>query len=91
MENLAEVIYTYEKVEDKIKITSTTTEVNESSKELTIADLENQKASLEVSKTNTLIYYNDNIARLNEEIAVIEGQILEAGKLGVVKKDIQVK
>lgn len=83
--------YTYKVVEDKIEITSKETTVTESSQEYTIEDLEAKIATLEVSKKNTLEYFNTNTARLEAEIVVIKEQIEEAGKMGISKKVIEVK
>jgi len=68
--------YSYTKEDNRVVIIST--EVKTAEEKVNIEELEAKIAALEVSKTNTLVYYNDNIARLNAEIAVIKGHIAEA-------------
>lgn len=77
--------YTYEKINNAIKITSTETTVETKEETNSIEAMEAQIATLEVSKANTLTYYTENIIRLDAEIAVIQAHIVEAKKLGVTK------
>ena len=81
--------YSYTKEDNRVVIIST--EVKTAEEKVNIEELEAKIAALEVSKTNTLVYYNDNIARLNAEIAVIKGHIAEANKLGILKSVTEVK
>ena len=85
------VDFTYEVVENELKITATETTTDTQEETSTIEALEVQIATLEVSKVNTLTYYNDNIARLDGEIAVIQAHIDKATELGLAKEVIELK
>ena len=85
------VDYSYLKVENEVVITSTETKTEATSETVNIEELEAKIAVLEVSKVNTLTYYNENIARLNAEIAVINTHIAEAKALGLTEAVAELK
>lgn len=82
---MADVI---EKVSDiAIKIISTTQQVV--TKITTISELKKERISLEAQKTNITDNYNNQIASLDEKIAVVDTQITQARALSVKEVDVE--